>query len=516
MLRSILLIRGRNTEWTCFFCGFDVECKNRIKPIFLKDLCDFIMCYFNLKNQSQARENSTVLCTINRFLASPWFVAAVMLLTAAANICSLELAVYSVFAAAAVYICLFGDDLLGLMPITICCYIAPSVKNNPGRSDQSVFAVGHGGGYMICLAVLIGAALLFRIIRDRRTFFRKKYTLLSGMLGLLGAYLLSGLGSPAYPDSALKNIFFAFLQGSVIIVPYFLFSGGVNWRKARQDYFAWVGFGTGCLLLCQIFWIYCSNHVVVDGVIRREQIYTGWGMHNNIGGLLAMMIPFAFYLAAKYRRGWIGTVAGSAFLVGVLLTCSRSSILAGTAIYLVCIFLMLHYARSRRNNTIALAAVIVAVLLAVLLFHKQILQLFSDLLKIGMDPSTRDEIYLEGLKLFGQYPVFGGSFYSPGYTPWEWSTAAGFTGFFPPRWHNTVIQLLASCGVVGLGAYLLHRVQTLRLFLRNSTKEKTFIGCALLVLLAGSMFDCHFFNLGPVLFYSMGLAFAENSTDSGI
>ena len=473
------------------------------------------MCYFHLNGQPVGRETCAVTTRINRFLASPRFVAVVMLLTAAANMFSLELAVYSIFTVMAVYICLFGDDLLGLMPMVVCGYVAPSVKNNPGCSDQSVFAIGHGGGYVICLAVLIGVALLFRVIRDRRVFFRKRYTLLIGMFVLLGGYLLSGLGSPAYPDSALKNILFAFLQGGTIIVPYFLFSGGVNWKNTRQDYFAWVGFGTGCLLLCQIFWIYGTNHVVIDGVIQRGQIYTGWGMHNNIGGLLAMMIPFAFYLAAKYRRGWIGTVAGSAFLLGVFLTCSRSSILAGAAIYLVCVFLMLHYARNRRNNSIALVVVIVSVLLALLVFHKQLLLLFSALLEIGMEPSNRDEIYAEGLKLFARYPVFGGSFYSPGYTPWEWSTAAGFTGFFPPRWHNTLIQLLAGCGVVGLGAYLLHRVQTVRMFLRNSNKEKTFIGCALLVLLAGSMLDCHFFNIGPVLFYSMGLAFAENCLSGG-
>ena len=31
-----------------------------------------------------------------------------------------------------------------------------------------------------------------------------------------------------------------------------------------------------------------------------------------------------------------------------------------------------------------------------------------------------------------------------------------------------------------------------------------------IVLLVCSLLDCHFFNLGPVLLYSMGLAFAEN------
>ena len=39
--------------------------------------------------------------------------------------------------------------------------------------------------------------------------------------------------------------------------------------------------------------------------------------------------------------------------------------------------------------------------------------------------------------------------------------------------------------------------------------EKSFIGLSILVLLLTSLLDCHFFNIGPVLFYSMALAFAE-------
>lgn len=474
------------------------------------------MFIFDILNHTQKNSGKhSIVRSINCWLASPRFVMAVMLLALMSNIFSVELGVYSVFAAVVVYVCIWGDDLLPLLPVVICCYIAPSVKNNPGRNEQSVFSVGNGGGYILFLGVLIGAALLLRAVRDRRKFFSKKYTLLPGMLVLLGAYIVSGLGSAAYTERAAKNIFFALLQGSVIILPYILFSGGVNWKKARTDYFAWVGFGMGCVLLCQIFWIYCTSPVVVGGVIDRSQIYTGWGMYNNIGGALAMMIPFAFCLAAKYRKGWIGTVAGSAFLVGVLLTCSRSSILTATAIYLVCIFLMLRYARNRRHNTIALVTVVGLVLLAIALFHRHLLHLFSSLLENVLDPSSRDEIYWQGWKLFIRYPVFGGSFYPTDYKPWEWSTNAGFTAFFPPRWHNTVIQLLASCGSVGLGAYLLHRVQTLRLFLKNTSREKTFIGCALLVLVISSLLDCHFFNIGPVLFYSMGLAFAENCLPGG-
>ncbi len=453
--------------------------------------------------------NCPAINRINLFLASPPYIISVILLTAASNFFGLELVAYSIFALVAVYTCLLGKDLLPLMPLFICCYLAPSAANNPGRNETSVFS-GASGIYLVCLAVVIVLSLTLRIIKQRQQFFCVRPKLLSGMLILAGAYLLSGIGSAAYPGSITKNLLFALVQSGAILLPYWLFCCGVDWENVRRDYFAWLGFTAGGLLMCQVLWIYCAGTVVVDGIIQRRHIYTGWGMYNNIGGMLAMMIPFAFCLATKYRKGWIGTVAGSAYLICLFLTCSRNSIIIGSLVFCVCVFLMLHYARNRRHNFIALVTVSVVIMLSLLLFRQPLLRLFSDLLSKGLDPSSRDDIYVEGFKLFSQAPIFGSSFFSPGYQPWAWSTSEAFAGFIPPRWHNTVIQLLASCGVVGLGAYVFHRVQTVKLFLQRKTKENTFIACSLAVLLLSSLFDCHFFNIGPALFYSMALAFAEN------
>jgi hypothetical protein len=79
-----------------------------------------------------------------------------------------------------------------------------------------------------------------------------------------------------------------------------------------------------------------------------------------------------------------------------------------------------------------------------------------------------------------------------------------------------LVQIAASCGVVGLAAYALHRVQTVRLFLRHRNIENVFIAIYLMALLAAGLLDNHFFNVGPVLFYSMALAFAENIENSRI
>jgi O-antigen ligase len=86
---------------------------------------------------------------------------------------------------------------------------------------------------------------------------------------------------------------------------------------------------------------------------------------------------------------------------------------------------------------------------------------------------------------------------------------AEFSAFFPSRWHNTIIQLLASCGVVGLLAYCYHRYQTIRLFVKKRTTVNVYIGIYIVTLLGMSLLDCHFFNVGPVLFYSIALAVME-------
>lgn len=453
--------------------------------------------------------DNSICKRFDRYLASPYYVLSLMLVTALGFAFSLEAVCYGLFTAVCVYVCLFGADLLPLMPLVVFSYLMPSARNNPGINENSVFA-GGSGIYIACLGAVIVAALCCRVVRDRKRFWGSKPPLLWGMAALWAAYLLGGIGTAGYRSRFPGNLLFAFLQGAAVAVPYLLLRGGVNWKQARRDYLAWIGFCAGGLVLFEILYLYSSSHVVIDGIIRRQNLVTGWGMHNNLGGFLAMMIPFAFYLATKYRKGWIGTVAGSAFLIGVLMTCSRSSILGGVGIYLVCIYLMLSYSRNTKDNAIALAIVIAIVALSVLLFQRQLLRLFSDILDRGLDPSSRDIIYEKGLELFGQSPIFGNSFYSPGYQPWDFSTSESFSAFFPPRWHNTVIQLLVSCGTVGILAYGFHRVQTVVVLLRRRHKEPVFIACALAVLLFTSLFDCHFFNIGPTLFYSMALAFGEN------
>lgn len=456
---------------------------------------------------------------INSFLRSPGYILALSLLTVVCNLLGLELVYYTLVIALGLYVITLSKDLLPIMPMIMLCYIVPSVKNNPGRHGDSIFSFSNGGAYILVLASVVVVFLIWRLISDKemgRAFLTRKRSLVSGMLFLGVGYLLSGIGSYRYFDVFGRNLLFAFLQFISIALLYFLFTATVDWFNVPKDYLAWMGLGIGFTVLPQLLMAYLSGQAFMEGTgtMDRELIYTGWGMHNNIGGLMVMMIPFAYYLAYTKKHSWVYNLLGTMLLGGVMLSCSRTAMAVGAGIYLVCAVILLKNKRTGKENLWVYCIGALAVLGFVAVFFEKLMEIFSLFFEeIGL-VSKRDVLLENGLKKFGNDPIFGGSFFfkgTPGeFVPWDFSEQATFSSFFPPRWHNTLVQIAASCGVVGLVGYGFHRFQTFRMLWRNRSTENLFIALYLAVLLLCSLMDCHFFNVGPVLFYSMALAFAEN------
>lgn len=451
------------------------------------------------------------------FLRTPWYVLLAACLTVMSSVFGLELIVYSIFVAIAVYLCLFGDDLLPLMPIVAFCYIAPSFANNPGRNPHSIFYPAHGGIYLIGLASVFVVCLIWRLATDReiggRVFFKKKRSLTVGMVLLGVAYMLGGLGMDNYSAFAGKNILFGFIQFVSVFLLYYLFSGMVKWEKAPKDYFAWVGLGIGFAVLAQLGENYLSGRIFMDGgnTIDRELMATGWGMHNNIGGLMAMMLPFPFYLAYMRKNTWLYVALASVLMLGVVISCSRTAMLVGALVFVFCSVFLLRKREKRAPILVVYAAAAVAVGVFAAVSFETLKDVFALFIEEIDAISKRDLLFINGMKQFREYPVFGGTFYPQGdYVPWDWAELEAFSSFFPPRWHNTLVQIAASCGVVGLAAYAVHRFQTVRLLLRHRSVETLSIALFVGALLTAGLLDNHFFNIGPVLVYSMALAYAEN------
>ena len=427
-----------------------------------------------------------------------------------------ELAVYTLCAVLVVYISFFGKDYSPLLALVTFCYLMPGRYNNPGKHDGSIFYMQNGAWLFIVLAVilLISAAIRFSLDREIG-FWRMLHTrrkLLSGMLLLSAAYLLAGAGSDGYAEYAKGNFVFALLQIVAIAACYFLFSFSVKWEELDRRYFICVGLLMGLLVGAELVGLFLTEPIFQNGEILRDEIYVGWGICNNMGLLIAMAIPFAFYFIYKGEHPLLYQLIAILLCVLTYLTTSRGALVGAAIAYVSCVLIVLCRGETKRAKSSC--AIITSLLLCggvvLLLIHPEILDVF-----FARGPSTRERLYEYGMRVFAKSPIFGEGFFSLNRNATDffiWEKVGDFSDTFPERWHNTLVQLFACCGMVGFLAYVYHRYQTLRLFLCRLNPEKAFIGISLVVLLALSLIDCHFFNIGPVLVYSMALAVVEYKT----
>ncbi len=449
---------------------------------------------------------------MDRFLISNGYLLLLGLLTVAANAFSLELLTYGIFAALSVYISFFGKDLLPLTPMLICCYMVPSRANNPGIYEDTVFS-GSGGMAIGAMAAVMAFSVLLRLALDpeigRRTLLKTRRVLLPGIAAVGITYVLGGIGSGHYFDRGTANLVFGITEFLALGLLYFLLTASVKWKEVPEAYFSRVCVTWGLILVAEILVMYIQAKPYADGELDRNVLFTGWGNYNCMGGLLTMMIPSAFHLATVRKPTWLYSDVAALFLVGVIFSCSRNSLLIALAVYAVCLVYLV-VKSTRRWSCLAVNGICAGAALVYLLgFNYDLLMEYLDIFFITRSIFSRLDGFKAGILQFLDAPILGGGFFPVDFDLEIWSTTEAVTAFFPAFWHNTLVQLLATCGLVGLAAYIWHRWQTLRLLAKKHTVQNVYLFFSILALLAMSMFDCHLFKLAPTIVYSMALAFAE-------
>lgn len=469
-------------------------------------------------------KSSTVIKSINQIIVSAWGVGILGVLTFLAFAFSLEVEFYTFVALYTIYVGIFADDLSPIMPLFILCYITPSLGNNPGLNNQGLF-YGSTAIYLVCIVSIAVFVLILRIALDKefglRRLFTFKRTLLGGIFALGGSYFLSGILHEQYSEYAKGNLLFAFIQFASIFLLYFILSATVKWDQFNPDYFAWIGLVVGFVVSAEIVFIYITNNVIADGSVFRDRIYSGWGCYNNIGAIISLAIPFAFYFAARKKHCSIFILIACFLFSMVILSGSRGSLVGAMYAFLSCFIFTDFYGNYKKEFRITSMVLLCIISAVTLIFPNQLAEIFNQIPNIAhlesgslvVNDSGRIEIYRAGWQIFLNNPVFGQSFYPIEYSLYSFAQTSEFTSFFPPRWHNTIIQMLASCGIVGIVAYTYHRVGTFYVYAKKRSQATTYVLHFIITLLVMSLLDCHFFNVGPVLLYSIALAIIEFCQD---
>lgn len=451
---------------------------------------------------------------LNDVIKSPIFLGFYLSLLLISIIFGLDLIFYTFTTILLVITLLFLKDTYIIAALACVLYFSPSIKNNPGLNGDSIFYPHTYLYYIIFLMVVIFSCAFIRIfinIKYDENINKKRPKLLWGFLILGLSYLISGIG---YPEYTFNNLLFALVEILSLSLCYFVFYYLIDFKRVKKSYIGYISLLAVIFLSAQLIYVYIDHNVIQDGVINRGRIYFGWGHYNNLGGSLCFFIPGIMYLAYlnEHKYSFIYIIIAGIFTLSLYFVQSRTALAVGFGLYFISLLLFIFKGNKANKITsiIIMSIGIIGFIVLLIFKNEYLMKLIDALINFKEDSGGRMSIYKNGIEnFFLKYPIFGTGFYSC--NAYKWGSQS-YT-FIPARWHDTYVQLLASCGIVGLCAYLYHRYETIKLLIKNPSFGKVILYICIIGLIGTSILDCHFFNLGPGLFYGVYLLFIEKYED---
>lgn len=386
-------------------------------------------------------------------------------------------------------------------------------------STDNSNAYGGGTGYysnpVVIGTIIAAVVVIVAVIAARLVIFKeyknlaKKRMLFTGLIVFGVACLAAGLFS-TYMD--FTSFAVGGLTAVVILGLYVYFSASLGSRSDNIDYLMRLCVTTMLLVAAMLGWIYVTRFrpgMSLDSS-WKNQIILGALVSNSAGEMMVMMLPAIFYLAVKEKCGWIYLLLSALTIVAVYFTLSRAALLVGILVFVAgIVYVLVRGKTNRRLNLITTCCLVVCLCAAVLVTFKGNLgDLFEFFASVGFSDRGRFNIWKQMLELFASFPVFG----------------AGFSAFyqlgnyginvFHNLAHNTVVQMIGSCGIVGIVAYVFHRVQTVMLFLKKRSEARSVVGIMLLCFLAMALLDQIFFFPNFAAIYASMLVVAEKDYEA--
>ena len=378
----------------------------------------------------------------------------------------------------------------------------------PSYSDVNFSGV-RGAVTMLMLGILLVSVLMF-ILRRRALFFsvlRLPLLIPSAIFGV--ALILNGvLGG----EWRLESFAFGAVTAvSLIAVPYFFYIGfGGERAEELLSYFIYVTALIVWILVAQTAELYLSGRVVgAEGIPIKENVLYGWGIWTTGGMALAVLIPVLVLGAMREKAPALYAITAAMALVSSVLNLSRAALLV--AVVVTAVSLIVGCTVGKRKSAFRTSCGIVGAVALVLFaaLHTQVAELLRDYADRGFSDNGRFALWRYGIEKLLEAPIFGKGFFALQTDTFQ------AIGFLPQMLHNTLVQIAASMGLVGLGVYVYYRVRTVEIFLRRPTAEKTMLGLSMLALLLGSMLDNFLFYIQPTFYFSVAFALAlrcdENS-----
>lgn len=417
----------------------------------------------------------------------------------------------------------FGLELFGIVSVGISVSLGLVISKNLNfilvpaltvfftLSEKNSFD-GKGKFYtfgsiltVVIIATIFVFCLITHIIINRKIYDFKsvlKSPLFWGVSFLSSSFLFNNL---IYKERFyIKDLGFSLALVFAYLGVFFLLYIGLVFDENLKNNVITALFASSLLVTFEFYSLFLNGQIQFEnGEIIKESIRTGWGIWNTMGCYLSMLLPIHFYLASFTKKyGFVFYGTGLISYLAIILSLSRSSLLAGTLVLGISVIMCCFVGVNKKTNRIITSVLFVLGIAGIILLWNKISTILGDYLARGLDDNGRFEIYATGWKKFLSHPIFGCGFYN--------SHHINEVGL-PFGYHNTIIQMMASCGIIGLVAYLFHRYQTIVLCFKQRSARNFYLMLCICALLITSLLDIHMFSLYPTLYYMLILITIEKT-----
>lgn len=327
-------------------------------------------------------------------------------------------------------------------------------------------------------------------------------------LAVLGfVFILNGLFSENYSPT---NLIYGVIMALCFLGVFALMKDNVTCNDKTFTDVAFAFMALSVALILELFIKYVTTpDIFVGDEIDREKLGFGWGMYNNMGMLMLLSLPSVMFIAGKHKYGYLFYGYALLHVVAIIMTMSRQAIFGVAIIFPVCLVMLLWKGKHRLINSIISGGALAVLIILIIIFRDKLGTIFELLTKDIESGNGRMGLWKDAIKNFKSAPLFGTGFFV------DLANDPGFAGLslIPDMYHNTIMQLLASCGLTGLLAYAVHRAQTVVSLIKNPSLPRIYIAVTVLSLLIVNLLDNHLFYILPTIVYSCLISILIKSED---
>lgn len=254
----------------------------------------------------------------------------------------------------------------------------------------------------------------------------------------LVAYLIGGIWG-------YFNILNAVIITAMTCATYFLYWIAINFSHNLKEYINYFFIALGIVLGFQLIISYAFVEEKFSiAILSKSVIWIGLQNINIVTTYFILAMLSTFQLALRHKYDYLISLGAMMFALCAYFTYCRMGVLI--AFIIMCIALVYVFAKSRNKQIFLYIGIVGAFVLAISLIFKfdDISKIFNHYLTYGFSSNGRDVLYSFCMEKFLDSPVFGVGFTTTDHVPFM---AGDIDNIILA--HNTPLQYLTSCGIVG-------------------------------------------------------------------